>query len=85
MLSNLKPIYWHRQDYNRTLLAVRWLLTLQPATVQELRGRGLMYAQESIHALTLNDLTCYLLSNPFVHEATQVHGIIGQLRRSAAN
>ena len=85
MLRNLKATYWRRQDFNRALRVIDWLMALHPADLQERRDRGLLYAQTGRHVLALNDLERYVASKPSTKEASQARELMRQLKRSVSN
>lgn len=87
MLYNLKGIYYQKEDYQRALSVVEWILILNPGTPSEIRDRGLLFMQTSLFAKALADLEHYLANTSSPPDASYIEGHIKTLRRvvSATN
>ena len=84
MLRNLKGIYHGRNDYERLLEVQHRLVVLLPDAHEELRDRGLVYAQLECPRAALQDLTDYLERAPDVLEADEIHRTIDGLRDASS-
>ncbi len=69
MLRNLKGIYHGRNDYERLLEVQKRLVVLLPDAHEELRDRGLVYAQLECPRAAVDDLSAYLELEPDAPEA----------------
>lgn len=76
MVRNLKSAYFNRQDYDRTLRVIDWLLLVQPEVVQERRDRGIVNYQIGNYTQALNDLRFYIASSPCPEDLETIQGLI---------
>jgi len=83
MLRNLKGIYHGRNDYDRLLDVQNRLVVLLPDAHEELRDRGLVYAQLECPRAALQDLNAYLERAPDAREADEIRRTIDGLRNAA--
>lgn len=73
MLVNLKGIYLHQGDMERTVRTVDRLLHLNPGSAGEHRDRGLLHLGARRWHAALQDLSAYLTLNPEAPDADLVH------------
>jgi regulator of sirC expression with transglutaminase-like and TPR domain len=82
MLSNLKVIYLHRQEWEKALAAVERILLLFPGVPVELRDRGLIYYQLGHWAAAGNDFETYLAKAANAEDAPVIRRLLNQLGRN---
>ena len=80
ILRNLKGIYHGRNDYDRLLEVQNRLVVLLPEADEELRDRGLVYAQLECPRAALQDLDAYLERAPEAPEAEEIRRTIDVLK-----
>ncbi len=80
MLRNLKGIYHGRNDYERLLEVQKRLVVLLPDAHEELRDRGLVYAQLECPRAAADDLSAYLELEPDAPEAGDIRRTLDALR-----
>ena len=80
MLRNLKAVYHGRNDYARLLEVQKRLVILLPDEAEEIRDRGLVYAQLECPRAALDDLTAYLEAVPEAPEADEIRRTLQVLR-----
>jgi regulator of sirC expression with transglutaminase-like and TPR domain len=80
MLRNLKGIYHGRNDYDRLLEVQNRLVVLLPDAHEELRDRGLVYAQLECPRAAADDLGAYLALEPDAPEAGEIRRTLGVLK-----
>ncbi len=80
MLRNLKGIYHGRNDYERLLEVQKRLVVLLPDAHEELRDRGLVYAQLECPRAAVDDLGAYLELEPDAPEAGEIRRTLDALR-----
>jgi regulator of sirC expression with transglutaminase-like and TPR domain len=80
MLRNLKGIYHGRNDYAHLLEVQHRLVILLPDEPEELRDRGLVYAQLECPRAALEDLNAYLDRVPDAPEAAEIRRTCAVLR-----
>jgi regulator of sirC expression with transglutaminase-like and TPR domain len=80
MLRNLKGIYHGRNDYERLLEVQNRLIVLLPDAHEELRDRGLVYAQLECPRAAADDLSAYLDLEPDAPEAGEIRSTLDVLR-----
>jgi regulator of sirC expression with transglutaminase-like and TPR domain len=80
MLRNLKGIYHGRNDYESLLEVQNRLVLLLPDAHEELRDRGLVYAQLECPRAAAEDLRAYLEREPGAPEAEEIRRTLGMLR-----
>jgi regulator of sirC expression with transglutaminase-like and TPR domain len=89
MLMNLRGIYASRGDYSRLLLVIDRLLDLMPASTEELRERGLLFARLGAPAAAHEDLSRYVAALPHGDDVPEVKRwldrLTGQPQRLAEN
>ena len=74
MLRNLKGIYHARNDFARLLEVQQRLVVLLPDAHEELRDRGLVYAQLECPRAAAEDLSRYLELEPEAPEGGRSAG-----------
>jgi regulator of sirC expression with transglutaminase-like and TPR domain len=84
MLRNLKAIYLKAEDHPRALAIAELLVYVEPATAENLRDRGLLYAALDCYARAADDLAHYLQASPKSPEAPSLTERIAELRLRAA-
>jgi regulator of sirC expression with transglutaminase-like and TPR domain len=80
MLRNLKGIYHGRNDYEHLLEIQNRLVVLLPEANEELRDRGLVYAQLECPRAASEDLSAYLARAPDAPEAAEIRRTLDVLR-----
>lgn len=75
ILNNLKSIYISRREYPKALAASERILLLDPGSIQELRDRGLLFAQTGFFARAISDLESYLQALPPLASGADVERI----------
>jgi regulator of sirC expression with transglutaminase-like and TPR domain len=83
MLQNLKGIYHGRQDYPHLLEVQHRLVVLLPDAHDELRDRGLVYAQLECPRAAVDDLERYLTLEPDAPQADEVRKTVDVLREAS--
>ena len=83
MLRNLKGIYHGRNDYARLLEVQNRLVVLLPDEHEELRDRGLVYAQLECPRAALDDLNKYLDRVPDAPEAGEIRRTLDVLQNAS--
>jgi regulator of sirC expression with transglutaminase-like and TPR domain len=83
MLRNLKGIYHGRQDYEHLLEIQHRLVVLLPEAHEEVRDRGLVYAQLECPRAAVDDLERYLLMEPEAGEGDEIRKTLEVLREAS--
>jgi regulator of sirC expression with transglutaminase-like and TPR domain len=83
MLRNLKGLYHGRNDYERLLEVQNRLIVLLPDAHEELRDRGLVYAQLDCPRAAVDDLERYLVMEPDAVEADEIRRTLDVLREAS--
>ncbi len=84
ILRNLKAIYLRDQDRDRALRVVDLLVRIQPASAEDLRDRGILYAALDCYGFAARDLESYLSLAPAAKDAEELAARVALLRRQAA-
>lgn len=82
MLTNLKFIYLHREEWELALAAVERILLLFPDVPMELRDRGLIYYQLGRWVAAGDDFETYLAKVPNAQDAPVIRRLLNQLGRN---
>jgi regulator of sirC expression with transglutaminase-like and TPR domain len=80
LLTNLKAIYWRRNDYRRALGVSERLILVNPNMPEEYRDRGVLRAHLRDYAAALPDLEHYLALVPEAPDAARVRWLAKRLR-----
>ncbi len=80
LLSNLKTLYWRRNDYRRALAASERLILVNPNSAEEYRDRGVLRAHLNDFAAAVPDLEHYLELAPEAPDAPRVRLLANRLR-----
>jgi len=80
LLTNLKAIYWRRNDYRRALGVSERLILVNPNLPEEYRDRGVLRAHLRDYAAALPDLEHYLALVPEAPDAARVRWLANRLR-----
>jgi len=80
LLTNLKAIYWRRNDYRRALAVSDRLILVSPNLAEEYRDRGVLRAHLRDYAAALPDLEHYLALAPEAPDAPRVRWLARKLR-----
>lgn len=80
MLRNLKSVYHGRNDFARLLAVQKRLVVLLPDAYEELRDRGLVYAQLECPRAAADDLSRYLELAPDAPEVGEIRRTLDVLR-----
>ena len=84
MLRNLKAIYLRDQDVDRALRVVDLIVRIQPASAEDLRDRGVLYASLDCYGLAARDLESYLSLAPQAKDAEDLAARVALLRHQAS-
>lgn len=84
MLRNLKAIYLHNQDLNRTLTVMNRILLVAPDLADEVRDRAQLYERLECFRPALEDYRRYLKLNPETDELPDMRRRVIELERLAA-
>ncbi len=76
ILRNLKGIHLRRQDHERALTNINWILTLLPHSSSERRDRGVVHYHLGNHTDALIDLREYLDLNPAARDERPIRELI---------
>jgi regulator of sirC expression with transglutaminase-like and TPR domain len=83
MLRNLKSLHASTQDWRKLLKIQERLVVLLPDEVEELRDRGLAYAELECPQAALRDLQAYLQSRPDAPDNQALRQRMPELERAA--
>jgi regulator of sirC expression with transglutaminase-like and TPR domain len=83
-LQNLEAIYVKAGDRLRALGILDLLFRVRPPSAQDLKDRGLLYADLDCHDLAACDLEQFLARAPGSPETSAIRVRVGELRRRAA-
>jgi regulator of sirC expression with transglutaminase-like and TPR domain len=81
MLRNLKEIHRSAEDWPRLLAVQQRLVRLLPDAAEELRDRGLTWAELGRASDAIDDLEAYLERRPNADDAAALAERLGELRR----
>jgi regulator of sirC expression with transglutaminase-like and TPR domain len=84
LLRNLKAIHLRDEDSARALRVVDMLVALAPASAEDLRDRGVLYASLDCYARAAADLESYLALAPRAKDAEELAARVAELRWKAA-
>jgi regulator of sirC expression with transglutaminase-like and TPR domain len=84
LLRNLKNVYMNAGKHELALDVMHRMLLVAPEAVEELRDRGLLYAQLDCFRAASGDLQNYLRRRPNAPDATEIHGRVVELTQAAA-
>lgn len=80
MLRNLKSIYLQESRWQRLLAVQNRLVILLPGSIEEVRDRGLAYANLECFRPALADLEAYVMARPDAADTTQIRDRMPALR-----
>lgn len=80
MLRNLKSIYLQESRWQRLLAVQNRLVILLPGSIEEVRDRGLAYANLECFRPALADLEAYVAARPDAADSTQIRDRMPALR-----
>lgn len=84
MLNNLRSIYLEQQQFRKALAIVEMVLTLTPASGEDLKQRGVLHYRLHNFRQSRLDLESYLFLNPRAPDAQEVRQILHELKRVSA-
>jgi regulator of sirC expression with transglutaminase-like and TPR domain len=84
ILRNLKAVYIRDEDAQRALRVVDLLVRIQPGNAEDLRDRGVLYADLDCYGLAARDLESYLALAPRAPDAEELKARVAELQRKAA-
>ena len=84
VLRNLKAIHLRDEDSARALRVVDLLVQVQPASAEDLRDRGVLYAALDCYGLAAHDLECYLALTPRAKDAEELAARVAELKFKAS-
>lgn len=79
MLTNLKAVYLSQNDFVQTLAAVERILIVNPASVSDLRDRGLLHYQLQNWSAARQDLQAYLDQAPTAGDRLPIADLLEHL------
>jgi len=85
MLSNLKAIYFQKQEFAKALGVVERLLILAPRTATEIRDRGLLLSQLKRYPEATADLERYLKLAPGAEDSEVICDHLRSIRQRVAS
>jgi regulator of sirC expression with transglutaminase-like and TPR domain len=85
MLSNLKAIYFKKQEFAKALSVVERLLILEPGTATEIRDRGLLLSQLKRYPEATADLERYLKLAPGAEDSGVICDHLRSVRQRVAS
>ncbi|MGE5849299.1 MAG: SirB1 family protein [Candidatus Methylomirabilota bacterium] len=85
MLSNLKAIYFKKQEFAKALGVVERLLILGPRTATEIRDRGLLLSQLKRYPEATADLERYLKLAPGAEDSEVICDHLRSIRQRVAS
>ncbi|MNL47120.1 hypothetical protein D3C87_1698870 [compost metagenome] len=80
LLRNLKAIYLQESRWQRLLAVQNRLVILLPNSIEEVRDRGLAYANLECFRPALEDLEAYVQARPDAADTTQIRDRMPALR-----
>ncbi len=80
VLRNLKAIYQERQEDERAVTMVDWILLVDPGDRTQLRDRGLLYLRMECFRAALADLDSYLRLEPRAEDGETIRAQVMELR-----
>jgi regulator of sirC expression with transglutaminase-like and TPR domain len=80
VLRNLKGLYLRGGKLDQALAVMRRMLLVVPESAEELRDRGLVYAQLECFRPALADLQNYLRRRPDAPDGAEIHAKVVELR-----
>ncbi len=84
VLRNLKAIYVKAGDADRALAVMNRMLAVLPGAPEELRDRGMVYADMGAFRAALEDLQAYLRQRPDAPDAPDVRSRVVELTTARA-
>jgi regulator of sirC expression with transglutaminase-like and TPR domain len=81
-LRNLKAVYTHQERWERLLGVQERLVILLPNEIEEIRDRGLAFAQLDYIRPAIDDMQIYLSKNPEAQDAAVIRAQLLDLERS---
>ncbi|HKC44293.1 MAG TPA: tetratricopeptide repeat protein [Burkholderiales bacterium] len=84
VLRNLKGIYTKDGKLEQALAVMQRLLLVLPESAEELRDRGLIYAQLECFRPAVADLQSYLRRSPEAADGSDIHAKVVELRDAAS-
>jgi regulator of sirC expression with transglutaminase-like and TPR domain len=84
VLRNLKSIYLKANKLRQVLAVMNRMLLIMPESAEELRDRGLIYAQLEAFRAAAADLQNYLRRVPDAADATEIHAKLVGLKAAAS-
>ncbi len=84
MLTNLKHIYTHQEDYVRALSICDRILLLAPGTLAERRDRGIVHFHLKHYARAVKDLAAYVEHAPAGEDTSDIQRQIKAIRQMIA-
>lgn len=84
LLRNLKRIYLERGQYDKALNVMQRMMLVVPESAEELRDRGLIYAELDCFRAAQSDLENYLRRRPDAADAMEMHAKLVELKSASA-
>jgi regulator of sirC expression with transglutaminase-like and TPR domain len=84
VLRNLKAIYLKSGKLERALAVMQRMLLARPESAEELRDRGLIYAQLEAFRAAAADFQNYLRRQPDAPDAAEIHAKLVEMQTAAA-
>jgi len=84
MLRNLKVIYAHADQLEKTLSVINRILLIAPELAEEVRDRGMVYRQLECFRAALTDLQTYLQMEPESEDRDEMRDHVIELQKIVA-
>ena len=84
MLRNLKVIYAHADQLEKTLSVINRILLIAPELAEEVRDRGMVYRQLECFRAALPDLQTYLQMEPESEDRDEMRDQVIELQKIVA-
>lgn len=84
MLRNLKVIYAHADQLEKTLSVINRILLIAPELAEEVRDRGMVYRQLECFRAALTDLQTYLQVEPESEDRDEMRDHVIELQKIVA-
>ena len=84
MLRNLKVIYAHADQLEKTLSVINRILLIAPELAEEVRDRGMVYRQLECFRAALTDLQTYLQMDPESEDRDEMRDHVIELQKIVA-
>ena len=84
MLNNLRGVYLQHRQYRKALWVVETLLSVHPASGEDIKLRGMIHYRLQNHKQAREDLEAYLFLSPEAPDAEEVKETLTEMKRISA-